>query len=42
MRLVMPEISDYKALHYLINHESFHFNKETHHRIESIEDVNQF
>jgi len=42
MRQVMPEISDYKALHYLINHESFHFSKDMNHRIESIEEVNQF
>jgi ferrous iron transport protein B len=38
----MPEISDYTALHYLINHESFHFGKDMHHRIENIEEVNQF
>jgi ferrous iron transport protein B len=42
MRQVLPEISDYKALHYLINHESFGFSKDMHHRIESIEEVNQF
>ncbi len=42
MRQVLPEISDYKALHYLINHESFGFSKDLHHRIESIEEVNQF
>ncbi len=42
MRQVLPEISDYKALHYLINHESFGFTKDMHHRIESIEEVNQF
>ena len=28
MRQMMPEISDYSALHYLINHESFHFTKD--------------
>ncbi len=42
MRQVMPEISDYKALHYLINHESFHFSRDMNHRIESIEEINQF
>ncbi len=42
MRQVSPEISDYKALHYLINHESFGFSNEMHHRIESIEEANQF
>ncbi len=29
MRQMIPEISDYSALHYLINHESFHFNQDT-------------
>jgi ferrous iron transport protein B len=42
MRQAMPEISDYKALHYLINHESFHFSRDMNHRIESIEEINQF
>ena len=42
LRQMMPEISDYSALHYLINHESFHFSRDMHHRIESIEEVNQF
>ena len=42
MRQVMPGISDYNALHYLINHESFGFSKDMHHRIESIEEANQF
>ena len=42
MRQMLPEISDYSALHYLINHESFHFSKDQHHRIENIEEVNQF
>jgi ferrous iron transport protein B len=42
LRQAIPEISDYKALHYLINHESFHFSKDMHQRIENIEEVNQF
>src|SRR3984957_13627203 len=42
MRQMMPEISDYGALHYLINHESFHFSRDQHHRIENIEEANQF
>ena len=42
VRQIMPEISDYTALHYLINHESFHFKADLHHRIESIEELNQF
>jgi ferrous iron transport protein B len=37
-----PDISDYTALHYLINHESFQFSREVHRRIESIEEENQF
>ena len=42
MRQVMPEISDYTALHYLINHESFPFKNDLHQRIENIEEANQF
>src|SRR5450432_1205543 len=42
MRQMMPEISDYGALHYLINHESFGFKNDLHQRIENIEEVNQF
>ncbi len=42
LRREIPDISDYSALHHLINHESFHFSSDMHHRIESIEEVNQF
>ncbi|HEY8734406.1 MAG TPA: FeoB small GTPase domain-containing protein, partial [Puia sp.] len=42
LRHAVPDISDYTALHYLINHESFHFSKDMHNRIEAIEEVNQF
>ena len=42
LRQIMPDISDYTALHYLINHESFKFSEDTHQRIENIEEVNQF
>lgn len=37
-----PLISDYKALHYLINHEHFDFDTATQHKIESIEKDNAF
>ena len=42
LRQIMPEISDYTALHYLINHESFGFRQDLHQRIENIEVANQF
>ena len=42
LRQIIPHISDYTALHYLINHESFHFMPDMHQRIENIEEVNQF
>jgi ferrous iron transport protein B len=37
-----PLISDYKALHYLINHEHFDFDTATQDKIESIEKANGF
>jgi len=37
-----PVISDYKALHYLINHEHFDFDTATQQKIESIEKANAF
>ena len=39
---MFPAISDYTALHYLINHEHFSFDEATQHKIESIEKTNQF
>ena len=39
---IFPAISDYTALHYLINHEHFSFDEATQHKIESIEKANQF
>jgi len=42
LRQMMPEVSDYTALHYLINHESFGFRNDQHQRIERIEEANQF
>jgi ferrous iron transport protein B len=37
-----PQISDYTAIHYLINHESFNFSNTTQDRIEGIESAQAF
>ncbi len=37
-----PELSDYTAIHYLINHESFDLNETMQQTIESIEQKNNF
>ena len=37
-----PELSDYKAIHYLINHESFYLNEKIQQTIEDIEEKNNF
>jgi ferrous iron transport protein B len=42
LKQVFPDISDYTALHYLINHEGLQFDPDLHLRIENIEEVNQF
>ncbi|MBA4166986.1 MAG: ferrous iron transport protein B [Chitinophagaceae bacterium] len=42
VRQLLPELSDYKAIHYLINHESFLLDDSTQKNIESIEEANQF
>jgi len=42
LRLQFPSISDYAAIHYLINHESFDFDPVTQEKIESIEIKNKF
>ncbi|MDP4213131.1 MAG: ferrous iron transport protein B [Bacteroidota bacterium] len=42
LKQVFPDISDYTALHYLINHEGLHFPASEHDRIEHIEEKNQF
>ncbi len=42
LKQVFPDISDYAALHYLINHEGLHFPPDQHTRIEGIEEKNQF
>ncbi|HUP10942.1 MAG TPA: ferrous iron transport protein B, partial [Niastella sp.] len=39
---LFPELSDYKAVHYLINHESFTLHKSMQDSIESIEQANNF
>ncbi len=42
VKKMFPAISDYTAIHYLINHESFELNQETQHSIEAIEKENSF
>jgi ferrous iron transport protein B len=37
VKKIFPSLSDYTAIHYLINHESFTFNDETQEKIENIE-----
>jgi len=39
---VVADLSDYKAIHYLINHESFALQNGLQEKIESIEKVNKF
>ncbi len=39
---LVPDISDYKAVHYLINHENFNFDPELQDKIESIEEKTNF
>jgi ferrous iron transport protein B len=39
---LLPNLSDYKAIHYLINHESFDLNPDLQEEIESIEKVTTF
>src|SRR5665213_1421921 len=42
LKQVFPDISDYTALHYLINHEGLRFPTDEHNRSEGIEEKNQF
>jgi ferrous iron transport protein B len=42
MKELLPELSTYKAIHYLINHESFTLNDGVQKKIEAIELVNNF
>ena len=39
---IFPELSNYKAIHYLINHEHFSISKEEEQAIEAIEQRNKF
>jgi ferrous iron transport protein B len=39
---IFPQVSDYKAIHYLINHEQFALNNGLQHQIETIEQTNGF
>jgi ferrous iron transport protein B len=42
LKQLLPELSDYKAIHYLINHESFNLSDPLQQQIESIEQANNF
>src|SRR5688572_26166224 len=42
VKQLLPDLSDYQAIHYLINHESFLLNDGLQQKIESIEQNNQF
>ncbi|MBE2231572.1 MAG: ferrous iron transport protein B [Chitinophagaceae bacterium] len=42
LKSYFPQLSDYKAIHYLINHEQFGLDQQTQERIENIEARNQF
>ncbi|HSU28606.1 MAG TPA: ferrous iron transport protein B [Chitinophagaceae bacterium] len=42
LRQVLPNVSDYAAIHYLINHESFNLDIDLQDAIETIEQKNNF
>lgn len=42
LKSVLPQLSDYKAIHYLINHETFELDPGLQETIEAIEVENQF
>jgi len=42
VKRIFPKVSDYAAVHYLINHEHFDFDHSTQSKIESIEKENAF
>ncbi|HEX4372637.1 MAG TPA: ferrous iron transport protein B, partial [Puia sp.] len=42
VKKIFPKVSDYGAVHYLINHENFDFDNSTQNKIESIEKENAF
>lgn len=42
VKKLLPDLSDYRAIHYLINHESFSLDNATQQKIESIEQAHNF
>ena len=42
VKKLLPKLSDYGAIHYLINHESFELNETMQETIENIERNNNF
>lgn len=42
VKKIFPQISDYAAIHYLINHESFSLSEEKQQQIENIENIHKF
>jgi ferrous iron transport protein B len=42
MKKIFPDVSDYTAVHYLINHENFDFDENTQQKIEHIEKSTAF
>jgi ferrous iron transport protein B len=42
VQTIFPDLSDYKAVHYLINHESFSLDEKLQEKIEAIELKNNF
>lgn len=42
IKKLLPDLSDYRAIHYLINHESFSLDNATQQKIESIEQAHNF
>ena len=42
LQKIQPQLSDYAAIHYLINHENFPLNTELQHNIQQIEIDNKF
>ncbi|HEU5054037.1 MAG TPA: ferrous iron transport protein B [Hanamia sp.] len=42
VRAIFPEVSDYRAIHYLINHENFFLDEQTQEAIENIEEETRF
>lgn len=42
VKSLIPHLSDYRAIHYLINHESFHLEDHIQKKIEGIEEAHAF